>query len=189
MFIVIEGLDGVGKSTITKALAREIDAVMLATPGDQFNNMRNELDLIYKDNYQAWQLFYMSTVVSTSQQVRELINNGKNVIVDRYWLSTQVYHQWKSENNHFELFDVVKSLLVPDLTIYLELPLEQRRNRLAGRKANTIEDNLTLSNKANAELNHLYSKYANEGVTGRVLRVNTSVSIGEIIKNICENVR
>ena len=83
MFIVIEGLDGVGKSTITKALAREIDAVMLATPGDKFNSMRSELELIYKDNHQARQLFYMSTVVNISEQVRDLISKGKNVIVDR----------------------------------------------------------------------------------------------------------
>ena len=144
MFIVIEGLDGVGKSTITKALAREIDAVMLATPGDKFNNIRSELETIYKDNHQARQLFYMSTVVSISEQVRELINKGKNVVVDRYWLSTQVYHQWKSESHHFELSDVENSILVPDITLYLQLPLEQRKERLLHRKDNTAEDNLTI---------------------------------------------
>jgi dTMP kinase len=95
MFIVIEGLDGVGKSTIAKALAAEIDAVILTTPGDKFSRIRNELELIYKDSPQARQLFYMSTVVTAANDVRELIAKGKNVIVDRYWLSTQVYHHWK----------------------------------------------------------------------------------------------
>ena len=116
MFIVIEGLDGVGKSTITKALAREVDAVMLATPGDKFNSMRSELELIYKDNHQARQLFYMSTVVNISEQVRDLISKGKSVIVDRYWLSTQVYHQWKSETPPFELTEVESSIWVPDVS-------------------------------------------------------------------------
>ncbi|MFT5294923.1 MAG: dTMP kinase [Colwellia sp.] len=184
MFIVIEGLDGVGKSSITKALAREIDAVILATPGDKFNSMRSELELIYKDNHQARQLFYMSTVVNTSEQVRDLISKGKNVIVDRYWLSTQVYHQWKSENHHFELADVEKSVLVPDVTLYLQLPLEQRKKRLINRKDNTAEDNLTIIEATDIELNNLYLQYSGTSIAGHWVSINTGATVDEIIKNI-----
>jgi thymidylate kinase len=184
MFIVIEGLDGVGKSTITKVLAKEIDAVMLATPGDKFNSMRSELELIYKDNHQARQLFYMSTVVSISEQVRDLISKGKNVIVDRYWLSTQVYHQWKSENHHFELPDVEKSVLRPDITLYLQLPLEQRKNRLLSRNGNTAEDNLTIIDTTDTELNNLYLRYSSTSIAGHWVSINTGATVDEIIKNI-----
>ena len=189
MFIVIEGLDGVGKSTITKALAKELDAVMLATPGDKFTEIRSQLELIYHDNMQARQLFYMSTVVSISEQVRELINKGKNVIVDRYWLSTQVYHQWKSENNHFELTDVEKSILVPDVTLYLQLPLEQRKKRLFSRKTNTVEDNLTVIETADIELSHLYSQYIGTSIAGHWVSVNTDATVDEIIENICKELK
>jgi thymidylate kinase len=189
MFIVIEGLDGVGKSTITKALAIEIDAVILATPGAKFNNIRSELELIYKDNHQARQLFYMSTVVNISEQARELINKGKNVIVDRYWLSTQVYHQWKSENHHFGLADVENSLLVPDVTLYLQLPLEQRKQRLLSRKNNTTEDNLTLIEAIDIELNNLYLQYSGTSITGKWVKVDTSKTIDEIVNNICKELK
>tara|TARA_B100000809_G_C15013904_1_gene485968 strand:+ start:243 stop:842 length:600 start_codon:yes stop_codon:yes gene_type:complete len=184
MFIVIEGLDGVGKSTITKVLAKEIDAVMLATPGDKFNSMRSELELIYKDNHQARQLFYMSTVVSISEQVRDLISKGKNVIVDRYWLSTQVYHQWKSENHHFELLDVEKSVLRPDITLYLQLPLEQRKKRLLSRNGNTAEDNHTIIDTTDTELNNLYLRYSSTSIAGHWVSINTGATVDEIIKNI-----
>ncbi len=184
MFIVIEGLDGVGKSTITKALAREIDAVMLATSGDKFNSMRSELELIYKDNHQARQLLYMSTVVNISEQVRDLISKGKNVIVDRYWLSTQVYHQWKSENHHFELADVEKSVLRPDVTLYLQLPLEQRKKRLLSRNGNTAEDNLTIIETTDTELNSLYLQYSSTSIAGHWVSINTGETVDEIIKNI-----
>ncbi len=189
MFIVIEGLDGVGKSTITKALATVIDAVVLTTPGDKFKGIRDQLEVIYRDNHQARQLFYMSTVVSISEQVRDLISKGKNVIVDRYWLSTQVYHHWKSDNRHFELADVEKSLLVPDVTLYLELSLTQRQKRLADRKGNTVEDNLTLSETVDTELSNLYTQYSCTSITGRWLRVDTDMAVDEIIKKICNELQ
>jgi dTMP kinase len=189
MFIVIEGLDGVGKSTIAKALAKEINAVMLATPGDQFNQIRSQLDSIYHDNIQARQLFYMSSVVNISEQVRELINKGKNIIVDRYWLSTQVYHQWKSENHHFELTDVEKSVLVPDVTLYLQLPLAQRKKRLFSRTGNTAEDNLTISETSDIELHNLYTQYIGKSITGHWVSVNTDATVDQIIENICKELK
>ena len=189
MFIVIEGLDGVGKSTITKALAIEVDAVMLTTPGDKFKSIRSELELIYKDNHQARQLFYMSTVVNISEQVRDLISKGKNVIVDRYWLSTQVYHQWKSENHHFELTDVENSILVPDVTLYLQLPLEQRKKRLLSRKDNTAEDNLSIIEATDTELNNLYLHYSDTCIAGYWVNINASRTVDEIIKNIRKELR
>jgi thymidylate kinase len=189
MFIVIEGLDGVGKSTVTKALATAINAVVLTTPGDKFKGIRDQLEVIYHDNHQARQLFYMSTVVSISEQVRELISKGNHVIVDRYWLSTQVYHHWKSGHKHFELADVEKSLLVPDVTLYLELPLEQRRKRLSARKGNTVEDNLTLTETVDTELHNLYIKHSSTGITGRWLRVDTSAEIADIVKTICNELQ
>jgi dTMP kinase len=188
MFIVIEGLDGTGKSTIAKALAEAIGAEMLSTPGREFNNIREQIDSIYQDNHQARQLFYMSTVVSISEQVRELISKGKNVIVDRYWLSTQVYHQWKSENNHFELIEVENKILIPDITLYLHLPLEQRKKRLRERKSNSLEDNLTLTKSVDNELNKLYSQLGNISGTGRWVSLNSEATVSEVVKKICEEV-
>ena len=40
MFIVVEGLDGVGKSTFVKALSKAIGADELKTPSDKFNEIR-----------------------------------------------------------------------------------------------------------------------------------------------------
>jgi len=185
MFIVIEGLDGAGKSTIAEALAEEIGAEVLSTPGKNFNTIREQIDSIYHNNHQARQLFYMSTVVSVSEQVRELVNKGKNVIVDRYWLSTQVYHQWKSENNHFELAEVENKILIPDITIFLHLPLVQRRMRLVDRENNTLEDNLTLTKSADKELNNLYSQLGNKSVSGRWVSIKVNVTVDDVVKRIC----
>lgn len=186
MFIVIEGLDGAGKSTIAKELAEVIGAELLSTPGVKFNKIRAEIDEIYKYNYQARQLFYMSTVVSISEQVRELMSQGKNVIVDRYWISTQVYHQWKSDNNQFEFTEVEKHILRPDITLFLDLPFEQRRARLVGREDITFEDNLTLIKSEDQKLNYLYSNNGNTAIAGRWIKVNADVPVRDVIKSICK---
>jgi dTMP kinase len=189
MFIVIEGLDGVGKSTITKALAVAINATVLTTPGVKFNGIRQQLDSIYYESNQARQLFYMSTVVNASEHARSLVAKGEHVIVDRYWLSTQVYHHWKSGNDHFALPEVADSLEVPDLTLYLELPLAQRKQRLGNRAQNTAEDNLTLTDKADAELNNLYLHYSQSDIAGRWLKVDASVTVDKIIKRVCNELQ
>ncbi|MDO6611378.1 deoxynucleoside kinase [Shewanella sp. 1_MG-2023] len=186
MFIVIEGLDGVGKSTISAALAEALNTELLSTPGDKFRNVRNELDDIFRDNHQARQLFYTSTVVSIAEDIRQLIKDGKSVVVDRYWLSTQVYHHWKSEGNHFELLELKKSLLKPDVTIYLELSLAQRENRLIERNDSNSEDNLTLSEKADDELRQLYSDYSIDEVTGCFLSVDANKNVNELVLHICK---
>jgi thymidylate kinase len=49
MFIVIEGLDGTGKSTTAKTLAKALGGKFLTTPLDKFKAVRPELEVIYGD--------------------------------------------------------------------------------------------------------------------------------------------
>ena len=58
MFIVIEGLDGSGKSTVSKYLAEKLNAKLLTTPGAGFKEVRKQLDTVFEHNTKARQLFY-----------------------------------------------------------------------------------------------------------------------------------
>jgi len=184
MFIVIEGLDGVGKSTISKALATELSATNLASPTNKFKEARCFLEDAYVGNPFSRQLFYASTVLDVSNDIRELIKSGENVVLDRYWLSTQVYHDWKCEGDGFSLAEVRDRLLVPDFTIYLELPLIERRLRLLARDNNTSEDEITLCQEADRTLTALYKANMTSPISGCWLTVDASLSINEIIKDI-----
>ncbi len=184
MFIVIEGLDGTGKSTTAKILAKALGGKFLTTPLDKFKTVRPELEEIYSDESLARQLFYASTAVCSSNRVSEELTQYDCVIIDRYWLSTQVYHSWRTGGEHFLLPEVEASILKPDLTVYLNISLEERIKRLGGRSDNTEEDRLTTNVVANAKLNELYFSYSDSSFVGQWLGVDACMQTGVIVESI-----
>ena len=72
----------------------------------------------------------------------------------------------------------------PDVTLYLQLPLEQRKKRLLSRNGNTAEDNLTIIETTDTELNNLYLRYSSTSIAGHWVSINTGATVDEIIKNI-----
>lgn len=186
MFIVVEGLDGTGKSTTAKALAQALQGKFLNTPLDKFKAVRPELEAIYGDESLARQLFYASTAVCSSNRVIEELKTYECVVIDRYWLSTQVYHSWRTNGEHFLLSEVEQEILKPDITIYLSLSLEDRMKRLGGRDDNTEEDRLTTDITANQKLNELYRSYANTDFVGKWLEVDASLATDRILAKILE---
>lgn len=182
MFIVVEGLDGVGKSTVAKSLSYALGAVHLSTPSNEFDELREPLERAYFECDHARQLFYASTVVGVAEKVRGLLSNEEKVVVDRYWLSTQVYHNWKCNAEHFELPEVAEHLLVPDMTLYLELPLEERKNRILSRDSSNKEDALTLTNIDNESLSGLYQNYSQNKIVGQWLKIDARLEVDDIVK-------
>jgi dTMP kinase len=184
MFIVIEGLDGTGKSTTAKTLAKALGGKFLTTPLDKFKAVRPELEKIYGDESLARQLFYTSTAVCSSNRVLEELAKHRCVVIDRYWLSTQVYHSWRTNGEHFLLSEVEASILKPDLTVYLNISLEERIKRLGGRSDNTEEDRLTTDVAANEKLNELYFSYSDSSCVGQWLAADANVQTDVIVDSI-----
>lgn len=184
MFIVIEGLDGTGKSTTCMALAERLGGSALNTPLDKFKDVRAKLEDIYAEESYGRQLFYASTAICSSLKVEKELKRMPVVVLDRYWLSTQVYHSWRTEGAHFNLYEVESMLLKPDLTVYLELSLDNRIKRLYGRGDNTEEDRQTTDLAANQKLNDLYLSYSDSPCVGNWLKVDASLKTNEIVRQI-----
>lgn len=90
MFITIEGIDCTGKSTISKLFAKQTDSVLYKTPPKNISPKRDEVDAKASpaDHYH----FYLDGIYTASKEIWEFLAAGKNVVCDRYWLTTYVYH-------------------------------------------------------------------------------------------------
>lgn len=127
MFIVIEGGDGTGKSTLTTHMAEHLGGVTYATPPRKYKKYREQIDR--EASAQQHYDFYREAVLDASCEVQQMLTEGKRVVCDRYWISTVAYHEAMGLTVQYDDF---KTICKPDLTVFLVTsPKIQIRRMLA----------------------------------------------------------
>lgn len=152
MFIVLEGLDGAGKSTqITKLRelfrSRGIESEYLHFPrfdapvyGELIARfLRGDLGSVDTVNPYLVALLYAGDRAAAAAMIRRWLGDGKVVIVDRYVYSNIGYQCAKIANlderdrlrewilrTEFEEFDIPR----PDLSLFLDVPFEFTAKKL-----------------------------------------------------------
>tara|TARA_Y100000996_G_scaffold306191_1_gene243087 strand:+ start:453 stop:1064 length:612 start_codon:yes stop_codon:yes gene_type:complete len=144
MFITIEGSEGAGKSTLIENLKiyflnKNIEFIFTKEPGATEEG--KELRKILLDT--SIELDPLSEtfllLADRLEHVRKIINpalkQNKNVLSDRYLDSTYAYQGAGRKINRDDLDKIIKPLKFPepDLTIYLDLPVEEGLKRAKGR--------------------------------------------------------
>lgn len=138
MFVAIDGLDGVGKTTLTKNIARYYGGIATDTPGVALRPVLNSVLAGLGNHQTARCLFYAASVLVAGHNARALADTGQFVIMDRYWLSTIAYARARGVS--VDLSALESTIPVPDLTVLLTCDEAERRRRLANRLINTAED-------------------------------------------------
>jgi len=143
-FIVIEGADGSGKTTIAKQLAKQYNAIYTAEPTDA------SIDTLEG---------YIEDRKKHDIQIKGWLKEGKNVVCDRYKYSTLVYQQFEGHDVS-ELLELNRDSLIPDLTIVLDYPVEVLMQRLEerGKPLSKYEtpENLKIICELYKQLKHWY---------------------------------
>ena len=141
-FIVLEGLDGVGKSTLARRLANECGYQLMTTPGAQLLPIRSDIISGLGNSQTARALFYAATVQAEGEKARAFNKQGKTVVMDRYRASTIAYAHERGVT--LDLNAVLSQAVKPHLSILLTLDETERQNRLS-RRGTTAEDIETLN--------------------------------------------
>lgn len=140
-FIAVEGLDGIGKSTIINGMAKVFSGHAMNTPGDALRDIRKLIIDDFADDELAKVLFYTATVSSQGKKARNIADSGEWVFMDRYWASTVAYAKTRGVDTDFNMLS--SGLVQPDITILLTLDETERQRRLLSR-GTTAEDLETL---------------------------------------------
>lgn len=140
-FIVLEGLDGVGKSTLARALAEQPGWRYMTTPGAEFNEFRSLIAGAAEGDQLGRALFYATTVSFQGQKALSDVKKGFSVVMDRYWPSTLAYA--KARGVKVDLESLTPGFVEPDLVVLITLDEAERRCRLQ-KRGMTAEDVETL---------------------------------------------
>lgn len=145
LLLVLEGGEGVGKTTQWERLAEALqasgrDVVALrepggTEPGTRIRELLLDPEISLAPATEAL-LFAASRAELLARAVRPALERGALVLLDRFLLSTYVY-QGRARGLDVQALRRVNALatggLVPDCTLLLSLPLEEARQRARAR--------------------------------------------------------
>lgn len=149
MIIAIEGMDGVGKTTIANYISKKYNFTFIDKPikyiyGKDNNIISNELnkllDSIYKYNdpiIKTW-FFGLGNLLCIRN------HQNKNIIIDRHYVSN---YFWNSDEECKPIYDAMFNIIgKPNLTIILHAEYKELLKRIKSRNINdpdllSIEEN------------------------------------------------
>ena len=152
-FLVVEGPEGAGKTTLAAALGKQframgVEPVLVREPGgtavaERVRSVLLDPSLAVEPVSELY-LFLAARADLVSKVIKPALDVGKVVLADRFQLSTEAYQcggRWLDLTLFHEANRAATGGLEPDLTLILELPTELgfARIRKSGQPFDRIE--------------------------------------------------
>ena len=170
--IAVEGLDGVGKTTLSKALAEALGARWTTTPGAWIRQVRPQFDATFARSPEARSLAYGATVIAAGREAEAELNAGRDVVIDRYWLSTLAY----APHTAWEALGAMSAHVLPaTVTLYLTAADATRRARMATRGALSPADRDTLEPGKGRWLDQRFRSFREDAAAGAFVVLSADV--------------
>ena len=184
-FICIEGLDGCGKTTQSKLLAKKLrkshNAVYTAEPS------RGKIGTYIRNSYLYGEkrlsivlealLFAADRIEHVETEVIPALKEGRLVISDRYVYSSLAYQG--AAGLSLEWIDKVNEhALKPDLAVFIDVDLETVMDRLKAKKS-VMENTETLK-----KVRDVYLKFVAKGELVRIDGNRGKAEVAEALANV-----
>ncbi|MCL4325933.1 MAG: dTMP kinase [Candidatus Thermoplasmatota archaeon] len=148
-FLIIEGIDGAGKSTVAKYIYKELSSKIKInitaepTSGD-VGKLVEDISYERNNNGMLLTLLYTADRIIHSKDINDLIERGESVICDRYMYSTVAYQAVQLYD--MKIFDRTDNALqwllnlqkmsvsyIPDIKIYIDITPEIAISRISSK--------------------------------------------------------
>lgn len=156
-YIVLEGAEGVGKTTQLELLAQKLEAAGYAVrlfrePDSQSDLTARTIRMLTQDprypmNTRTEVLLYNAARSQSLEIIRKARDNGVICLCDRNYLTTLAIQYYgrgdvPDYNTITNIIDFAVADMQPDMTIVLDAPVQTLRERAKGRGAGERFDNL-----------------------------------------------
>ena len=142
-FIVVEGLDGSGKTTLIENIVNSLNGIV---------PIKSLIDILprgkcirecigNKEHYGndlSIALLYLSETTRVKDIIEEYLKNGVDIIVDRWFYSTMAY----TNNKYIDIIDNVSKYLPNiDMTIYVDVDIDTLIKRISNKLGEDVFTN------------------------------------------------
>jgi len=145
--VVLEGIDGCGKSTQAEKLARSLGALLTSEPGA--TPLGVDLRALLLDPSKSSVSLRAEALLMAADRAEHMVEilepalaQGSWVVCDRFTASTIAYQGYGRGLDLAELEPVARFAaygLVPDLQVLIDVPLEVARKRMKPARADRLE--------------------------------------------------
>ena len=163
-FLVIEGVDGAGKTSIAQGLVKSLGVRYVKTPGEDYEAIREYIDKLAPPTARFF--YYVSSVFNASAQIGKALQTSK-VVCDRYIWSSLIPHAAyfdKDLNDLERALDLFETDIVkPDKTVLLTVSEDEQLKRITSRNGSrpfNLSDRLCLSDELRRKVRLLYQEIA-----------------------------
>ena len=191
-FVTFEGIDGSGKSTISKLVYKQLnsqghDVVLTREPTDTWIGKRVQECIETNSDPFVTAFTFIADRIEHGKQIRKWLDEGKIVLCDRYAESTYAYQgaqlEELVENSIHWLQELSKDrILIPDRTFIFVIEPKQSLARIQHR------DNLIPFERASF-LEKVHSNYLKLAVGKRFMKIDATKTKNEIVRICCEDIR
>jgi dTMP kinase len=158
--IVIEGIDGCGKETQIKLLKEAFpDLVVFKYPTANYQLLNDYLAKKAEIDPKALFLLFLSDIANEQKKIKEALDAGKTVVLDRYVFSTVAYDL----NSLFypQAKKIVEGIgfIKPNISILLDIPSDVSQERKRKQKQlDRYEENKEYLTKVRESFLRLYEE-------------------------------